>query len=200
MANTSTSGQFNSPVDFRLSLQPPKSPLPQLQPMIDEIYNSLEQVFQTLINNCGIGPQLSASWTEIATQNPASTLLEGNLTRLYVKSSEQINFGAAINLFNNSGVLFVRNANAASGAVKHCHGFCSASGGIASQSYGEVQLGHGVAVIGSLTVGQEYWLASSGPGLVANAPQTAAGQLEQFLGVAIDTTHLWFNTGYWTQH
>lgn len=166
------------------------------RPAIEELYAFSFQAIRAFVDYCGIGPQNFVNWSLLA-GNPR-TLLAGNLNRLYVVASEAIAQGAAVSLFNSAGVLNVRNANATNN-TKICDGFCSTPGGIAAGASGEIILNNGVASIGGLTIGQRYWLSTTN-GLIANVPAVAAGNIEQYLGIAISSTTFSFNVSNWLQH
>lgn len=189
---------YLSPLDFRISPRPlggeqmPSS----VVPAIEELYGSSQQIVRALIDYCGIGPQNPDKWPLL--DGDPRTLLAGNLNRLYVKASENIVLGAAISFHAVAGALRVRNANATNN-TRICDGFCCFTGGIAANAVGEVVLNNGVAPIAALTVGQRYWLGTVN-GLISNVPAVAAGNVEQYLGIAISTTAFSFNAQAWIQH
>lgn len=194
---TSTTQQYNSPVNFFIGQDPPdgiKDPV--AVSAFQEVYNAIQNIIQALVNNCGIGPQPSSVQLQLA--GVPSTLIAGNLNRLYVTASENITFGAVINLFQSGGILQARNANATNN-TKPADGYCSSTVGILAGAIGEVQLGHGLTSFNGLTIGDRYYLSTTN-GLVSNAPATAAGNIEQYVGVAIDVSDLFVNLGYWIQH
>lgn len=187
---------FTAPVDFRLSNNPPDGIAdPNARAAIEELYNALQQVLSTLVDNCGIGPQSFQLW-QLLEGNPSS-LLSQNMHRLYVPATEAIITGAAIHLVNVAGSLKVENANATNN-TKPCDGFANSASTLAGDDI-EVILHSGVASINGLTVGAKYYLSTTN-GLVSNAPAVAAGNLEQYLGIAITTTRLFFTSHYWIQH
>lgn len=190
--------QYNSPVDFRLSQSViSESQIdPGSRAAFEELYSFGFQVIRAFVDFCGIGSQNFANWSLLA--GNSKTLLAGNLNRLYVIASENISQGAAITLFNNAGVLNVRNANATNN-TKICDGFCTSPGGILATAPGEVVLNNGIIFIGGLTIGQRYWLSTTN-GLIVNTPPVAAGNVEQYLGIAISATAFSFNMGNWFQH
>ena len=187
---------YSSPVDFRISTSPPGTIPPELTPVFNELYLSIHQIILTVTNNCGVGPQIPSQWEVI--KGDSFTLQAGNLNRFYVEASELIPYGAAINLWNNGGILMAQNANATT-HTKPCQGFCSTIGGIAVGTAGEVILNAGIARLSGLTLGANYYLSGTN-GLLTTVPLTGAGNIEQFCGVAIDSTHLSFNLGYWINH
>lgn len=190
---------YNSPVSFFVSQNPPdalKEEHPVIYAAFSELYNAMQQVILTFINNCGIGPQPAVQWDQIA-GNPI-TVLCGNLRRFYVFATENIQLGAMVSLWNDGAGIKARNANATNN-TKPMDAYCSSPAGILAGHSGEVTLSTGLAIINGLTPGQRYWLAIS-DGQVQNAPPVAAGNIEQYLGIALDTTHLYINAHYWIQH
>lgn len=193
---SSTRLQYSSPVDFRIAQTPPDDIPPEYRVAFSQLYNSIQQIISALVNNAGIGPRSFSEWTSL--EGSPATLLSGNLNRLYVTASEAILYGAAISLYSSAGVLTARNANATNN-IKPARGFCTTPGGIAINTVGEVQIGSGVSPISGLTVGSPYFLSTTN-GLVAAGPAVAAGNIEQYVGFAISTSFLAFNTSYWIQH
>lgn len=191
-----TTPSYTAPVDFRIAQTPPDDIPPEYRTAFSQLYTSIQQIISALTNNCGIGPRSFDQWQQLA-GSPA-TLLSGNLNRLYAPASEDIVFGGAISLYNVAGVLTIRNANATD-TTKPAKGFCSTPGGIASGTVGEVQIVSGVATITGLTPGDPYFLSTT-DGLISNVPAVAAGNIEQYIGFAISSEALAFNTGYWIRH
>ena len=187
-------GVFSAPVDFRIGQSPPDELSPELKAALTPVYESIQQIIQALVNECGIGQQSPQFWSQLA--GTASQLKPGNLNRLYVEATEALQSGAAVNVFLSGGILKARNANATNN-TKFANGF--ASDAIASGAVGEVILAHGVAIITGLTPGANYFLSTVN-GLITNVAPVAAGNIEQYVGIAIDSTHLFFNLGYWIQH
>lgn len=116
--------------------------------------------------------------------NPANWNRLQNLTRTYGQATEAISAGAAVNFYNNAGVLGVRNANATA-AGKPAHAFCTTS--VASSAYGEFVQQGACFLIGGLTIGTTYYLSNTN-GLISNGP----GTVSQKIGYAIGTTTLIF--------
>jgi len=189
---------YSSPVDFRVGQTPPQiNNIADANQAIVDIYAFMQQVIHTFIDIVGIGPQSPLLWP--ALNGTTRLLTEGNTRRLILRATEDISFGAIISLVaGGDGKIQARNAIATSAATV-ADGFCSQSTGILAGDLGEVTLGCGVVVIGSVVVGQRYWLSLL-PGLISNVPPVAAGNVEQLLGIGIDTSHLWFSCGLWLQH
>lgn len=190
-----TDFRFVSPVDFRIAQVPEGLP-PELVNSFNQVYASIQQLIFALVNNCGIGPRNTDQWVNLI--NSTTTLLSGNLNRFYTRASEPIAYGAAVNLYNNAGTLNARNANATNN-TKPCRAFCSTAGGVATGAMGEFQIVAGVAEIAGLVPGTSYYLSTTN-GLISAAAAVAVGNIEQYVGFAIDSTHLAYNVGYWIQH
>lgn len=189
---TIPAGVISSPVDFRIGPNPPE----KTADAIAELYSAMQEVIQTFVNFCGIGQQPFQFWTQLA--GSSATVLSGNLGRIYVKAGENISFGAMVNLFSSAGVLTARNANATNN-TKPMDGFCTTVGGILSGAVGEVTLSTGIASIAGLVLGTRYYLDVNN-GLVTAVAPVAAGNIEQYLGIALEATKLYVNAGYWIQH
>lgn len=187
---------YSSPVNFFISQSPPDNIPDETKGAFTEVYNAIQNIIQSLVNQCGIGPQPGPQWSQLS--GTSGTLLSGNLNRFYAVATETINFGAMISITNVGGVAEVRNANATNN-TKLADGFCTTIGGITVGNVGEVQLGSGVTQFTGLVVGGRYWLDITN-GLVNPVAPIAAGNVEQYVGVAIDTTHLAVRLGNWIQH
>jgi hypothetical protein len=189
------SDSYSAGVDFRISKTPPDL-TKENAASIEELYNFSRQVIRTFIDNCGIAQQLQAQWPLLV--GSPRLLQSGNLNRLIVTASEAISPYAAISLTTVAGALQVRNANATNN-TRICDGFCTTAAGAGAGGLCEVTLHSGIALFAGLTPGYRYWLSTTN-GIIATGPAVAAGNVEQYLGVAIDTVHLAFNLHYWVQH
>lgn len=187
---------FGAPVDFRLAFNPPDSLPDNVKPTFDEVYNSLNQVFNTLVDFCGIGPQPHGIWDQLA--GTPGTLLAGNLNRLYVVAKDTIIPGNTLNLTLDAGILKAQLADATNN-TKPAQGFCN-SLGVSPGGLIEMIMHSGVAPISGLTVGTRYYQSAASPGIITAAAPVAAGNIEQYVGVAITTTSLFFYTHHWRQH
>lgn len=179
--------RINSP----FSLNMPETPQTNNKELFSElaiIYNALQTLQQAISTYTGAAPPPSEYW---AVLTPGETLFPQNHNRFYPISSENIAAGAVINLWNNAGVLNVRNANATNN-TKPCHGYAPAT--IVSPARGEIVLFNGLCTsIAGMTPGQRYWLHTVN-GLIVNAPPVAAGNIEQAVGLALSATVLYFIT------
>jgi hypothetical protein len=158
----------------------------------------MQQIIQSLVNNCGIAPQNQVNQSLLA--GSSQTLLAGNLNRFYATAAEAIVQGAFVSVVNVGSVLEVRNANA-TGNTKPCDGFCNTPGGVLAGAVGEFILGHGLLTFpaGGNVPGTRMWLSTTN-GVGVNAPVATAGDIEQYLGFIVDATHMFFNAHYWIQH
>lgn len=189
---------YNSAVDFRVAQTPPDNLDPKIRAALVEVYQVFQTIIQAILTNTQAAPLLITEQALVAAEAPASTLLSGNLRRLYVIAEETLSFGMMISLHNVAGALRARKANATNN-IKIADGFCSTPGGILIGEVGEVQLSTGIANIAGLTVASRYWLSTTS-GLVSATPAVAAGNVEQLIGIAITTTQLYVNMSMWLQH
>ena len=147
-------------------------------------------------NFCGIASQPKTLWSQLTA---AQSILAQNAHRTYLQATETITTGAIVNVFNSGGKAKCRNANATNN-TKPAHGFCNVVGGGVNGDFLEIILFKGLNTLFSgLTPGQEYWL-SIVDGVVTSVAPVAAGNIEQFLGVALDANSLFFNSHYRIQH
>lgn len=171
---TGTSPIYSAAVDYRISQQPP-GPIGDKQTAV-----AIAQLFAAV--QVLISQQTAGSY---------------NQNTLAVVAGVTLTYGEPVNLFSHSGVI---NAKAASSTptVAPCHGFCGSRSGISSGSTGLIILGPNIINLTGLTVGSNYWLA--GGGTIATSPDTTAGDIEQYLGIALSTTQLFVNPSTWIQH
>lgn len=178
-------GTFSSPIDLFLGLSSRNAP-PELAPYLDEVYNSL-RILQIAFNTyAGASQATTDRWsnTELI-----DTLIIGNMGRAYLKATEDIAYGAIINVYNSTGVK-IRNANATDGTMPGL-GYCSTLAGIPSGEYGEVILGPSLCqAIAGLTIGTRYFLDTTDGLITATAP-TADGNIRQSLGIALGASLLY---------
>lgn len=188
-------GKLDSPLQLALP-QTAQGMAKEIQPYFQDVYDAIYQLQLALVNFVGIAPQPRSIWNQLTA---LQTVFAQNSNRFYCKASETLATGAMVNLFPSGGVAMARNATA-TGLVKPAHGFCNVSGGCAAGDYTEIILAHGICPLFSgLIPGQEYFLAL-GVGLIQGAAVVSAGNLEQFLGVALDANTLFFNSGYYIRH
>lgn len=190
--------KFNLPFTLGIPDAAPANMPEEMKPVMQEVYNAFQQLQLAIHTYLGLGQQLANLWSQLGY---AQTLHLASPTRLYMQASEAITFGYAVNIFDSgAGVMKIRLANATNN-TKPCHGFCTTLAGIALDGYGEVILQAGLlSGVAGLTKGNRYFLSTTN-GLVTNVAPVAAGNIEQVLGWAIDTSALLFNIGFgYIQH
>lgn len=185
---------YNSPIDFRISQTPPSSVPLELRSVFDELYAADQQFIRAFIDYCGIGPQVSAVWNTLA--GSSRTLLSGNLQRLYVTAAENLDYGMTINLFNDTGVLKARKADA-SDDTRPCDGFWNTAGTILLGDVGEMALYSGVVTVIGVSPGERLWLDTIA-GSYTNGPPAVSGNIIQYLGVGIEINKFAFHSHYWS--
>lgn len=195
MASPPNNFRYIAPTNFFIGQTPPDDLPADVHGTFSVVYAAIQQVIQTLVTNCGVGSRNNSQWAILA--GSASTLLGSNLNRFYATASENITFGAAVHFTNVAGILNARNANATNN-TKPARGFCNTIGGVATGNIAEFIINSGTVTLAGLTPGQNYFLSTTN-GVVSNTPAVAAGNIEQYLGFAINSTTLSFNLSYWIQ-
>lgn len=192
-----STAKFNLPFTLGISDKAPEGIDPKLRSFADEIYNAFQQIQLAIHNYLGVGQQIQELWSQL---KYTETLHQASQTRFYCQASEDIAYGHAVNLFASGGVLVARNANATNN-TKPAHGFCTVSTGVLANDYMEVVLFRGVIPgFTGLTLGARYFLSTTN-GLVTTSAPGAAGNIEQALGIAVDTTALLYDFGlHFIQH
>lgn len=187
---------FESPIDMGLPQVPQNVP-PELFTEFVTIYNALQALQRGINQYVGVIAWPEGEWAQLT---PADTILSQNQHRLYITATETLPFGALVNLWNDSGFLKGRLANATNN-LKPCQAICNTVGGILAGTPGEVILMSGLSLgVSSLLPGTRYFL-STVPGVVTNSPPSAAGNIEQSIGVALSGNILYFQANLtWIQH
>lgn len=147
--------------------------------------NGVKQEIEATVTSAGAGnagdiPALDGSGKLDVSLLPTSASFS-------LPSFENITAGQQIHIFDDSGTVKIRRANAASGLKSH--GFALQT--VTAPAACGVQLDDGVnSYLSGLTVGVEYFLSGTTPGEVTATPVTASGQLLQRVGVAKSATEL----------
>lgn len=178
---------YSSPIDFRITKdpQPVTSDRASYQNFKD-VYDSIQQIIYTFIKYLGVGTFDRSFWSSLSA-DPGQLLFEGNLNKIYIIAKVAIAAGQYISLINDAGVLKAQLASGVVGSTFWADGY--STGIVAAGSVGEFILGRGNnKYLSGLTIGQRYWIG--GPGAVRTTPATLAGQLEQYIGIAVTTTEL----------
>lgn len=103
-------------------------------------------------------------------------------------ASENLAAGNLVNVWDDSGTVKVRKADASS-ASKRAHGFVLSS--VTSGATATVYFEGTVTGLSSLTLGGNYFLSATAGGITTTAPSTATHIVQQ-VGVAISATELSF--------
>lgn len=169
---------------------------PEVKALAEATFNSLNNLLRNIEQYCGMSPRDPSLW---AVETPSDTLYRQNLGRFYGKASENIAVGAVINIFNNAGVVGVRNAN--SSTAKPAAGYCNVSTGVLAGAYGEFILSQGLMPIAGINPGDRLFLSAVN-GLIQVGPDVTAGHIEQFigLGIASGIVYVDITLGTWIQH
>lgn len=191
-----TSDKYVAPIDFRIPFTaPPNVDVPS-RLAFEEVYAGMRQIIRALVDLCGIGPKTSGEWSKYS--GSSSTILSGNLRRFYAEAAEDITSNQLVAFWDSGSGVKMRLADATDN-TRVAVGYCSTAAGVLTGEIGEFILGTGVPLFAGLTVGTHYWLSTTA-GAIANAPAVAAGNVEQYVGVAISTTELNLVLGAWIQH
>lgn len=107
-------------------------------------------------------------------------------------ASENLSAGDIVNLWNNSGTLKVRKADASGGVAKKAIGFVSSA--VTSGQDATVYLDGTISGLSGLTLGTTYALSHSTPGgvIALASATTTAGHILQEVGYATSATELLF--------
>lgn len=177
---------------------PPVEPtVPKVASVLVMLFQALDQYKALFARFCGVTTLPVGMWP-VLSGDPSTLQIAGNLTRFYCPAAVNVSFGQLITLTLSGGVLKVAVADG-SISGKIADGFCSTVGGLAAGSIGEFTLKRGILTLaGPLTVGQRYWLGTAGA--VRTTPDTTAGHIEQYIGIAITTTSLFMDSTSWIQH
>lgn len=110
-----------------------------------------------------------------------------------VVASESLTAPCLVNLWDDSGTLKMRYADASAAAAgKRAHGFLLAS--VTSGASEAVYFEGEITGLSGLTPGASYFLSNSVPGGITDTPITASGHILQYVGVALGATSLDFES------
>jgi len=105
-----------------------------------------------------------------------------------VVSSENLAAGDFVNVYNNSGTLNVRKADASNG--RRAHGFVLA--GVTSPAAATVYLEGTNTQLSGLTVGGTYYISGATAGAATATAPSTTGYIVQEIGVALSATEISF--------
>lgn len=187
--------ELNSPLQLQLPRDPTGAP-PSVSPYLEDLYSAFYQLQLGLVQYCGIAQQPYQDWPNVT---PVDTILQSNMNRLYLYAFETLGYGDLVNVYAIGAQIAGRKADATNN-TKPCWAICSTEDGIPAGEFGEVTLMQGLSQNHSgLTLGSRYYLSTT-PGALTTTAPVAAGNIEQFVGLALSDTLLYFNSGTWIQH
>lgn len=102
-------------------------------------------------------------------------------------ASENLSAGDWVNVFDSSGTLKVRKADASGGVGKRCHGFVKAA--VTAPADAVVYTDGNNANDSGLTLGSTHYLSAT-PGAATPTPPSIAAHIVQELGLATSTTNM----------
>ena len=103
-------------------------------------------------------------------------------------TSENLSAGDLVNLYNDSGTIKARKADASNG--RRAHGFVLAS--VTSPNNATVYLDGSITGLTGLTPGAIYYLSGSTAGAIVSTAPSTSGHISQEVGVALSATELHF--------
>jgi hypothetical protein len=112
-------------------------------------------------------------------------------TRVAV-ASENLNAGDLVNLYNNSGTITARKADATGGIAKQADGFVISA--VSSGQNATIYFDGTITGLSGLTPGAIYYLSTTAGGITTTIPTTTA-YIAQSVGKALSATELTFEPG-----
>ncbi|NDD52892.1 hypothetical protein EBZ39_03260 [bacterium] len=147
----------------------------------------LKQFLQTSAGSSDAGKPVALN---ASGEIDASMLPNTDVDSSTLPASENLAAGDLVNIWNDSGTLKVRKADATSSA-KRADGFVLA--GVTAPANAEVLHDGALTGLTSLTVGGRYYLSATAGGITIEASvPTTSGNLIQYIGQAVSATKLLF--------
>ena len=137
--------------------------------------------------NDGDIPALDATGRLSTTMMPVGVVADNKS----IVSSESLVAGDFVNVWNDTGTIKVRKADATA-AGKEADGFILA--GVTSPAAALVYFEGTNTGLSALTLGARYYLNTVAGGVVATTPPSASGNVVQYVGRAISTTEITFES------
>jgi hypothetical protein len=106
-----------------------------------------------------------------------------------VVSSENLAASDLVNLWNDGGTLKARKADATAEG-KECHGFVLA--GVTAPAAATVYFDGAITGLSGMTIGARQYLSAASPGARTETAPTTAGNVQQYVGVAVSATEMSF--------
>lgn len=155
------------------------------------LYNAIRKLQSSLNYDVGLVGEPTEYWPQLQAVDGVSEAR----SRLYLKCSEPISYGQAVNVWLNGSELQARLARA-DDVARLCSCFCHTPGSHAVGDIAEFFLPPClIESVGGMSPGSYYWL-STVPGEIINVPITAPGIVQQLLGQALSPTALWFTPSF----
>lgn len=107
-------------------------------------------------------------------------------------ASETLAAGDVINVWDDTGTAKIRKADATAEG-KEAHGFVLAA--VTSGALGLAYFEGRITGLSGMTPGARYFLSASSPGAVTTTPVSTAGNVDQYVGQAVNATELNFEPG-----
>ena len=111
----------------------------------------------------------------------------GATTKL-AATTENLSAGDLVNLYNDSGTIKARKADASNG--RRAHGFVLSS--VTSPNNATVYLDGTITGLTGLTPGAAYYLSGSSAGAATATAPTTSGYISQEIGIALSATEINF--------
>lgn len=187
---------FSSPIDYRIgNTAPVIRNIQDATFAVEELYDFSLAVIRGLVKYAGIGEYLTTQWPLLAAR-PDQLVFSGNLNKIYMKCLVAITPGRYVNFLASGGIIQAQLAD--STVPLPADGW--STGNYAAGDTGEFiwSVGNNTSRTVVNVLGQRYWLGVGG--LIRTTPDTAAGHIEQYLGIAISTTGLLTNISAAIQH
>lgn len=166
---------------------PPSSLPADTYPAVLELHNAIRKLQSVLNYEVGLVGEPSQYWPQL---QPTEGVSEAR-SRLYLRCSETISYGQAVNVFLNGSELQARLA-VATDPLKLVSAFCHAQGTFPAGEFAEFWLPPClIEAVGGLTTGSWYWL-SIVPGVLTPLKPTGTGVEVQLIGQALGSNQLWF--------
>ncbi len=115
--------------------------------------------------------------------------LPGPITTITAHATEDIPSGSFVQLYNVGSTLSIRNADGSS-LAREANGYVLNS--VSNGTYGVVHTNGLNPGLSGLVPGFVYYLSNTVPGRVSSSPATGFSELSQRVGIAVNTTTIWF--------
>ena len=167
---------------------PPSNLPPEVYPAMLEVHNALRKLQSAINYEVGLTGEAPQYWPQL---EPTEGVSEAR-SRLYLRCSEPISYGNAVNVFLNGTELQARLA-VASDSAKLVSAFCHSQGSFNTGDVAEFFLPPClIESVGGLSPGSWYWLSVI-PGVLTPIQPTGTGISVQLIGQALGSNKLWYS-------